>query len=168
MKKGQEEIVGFIMIIVLVSIIFLIFLGIGLRDKGPVRAESLEAYQYLESLSEFTSDCAIRFVPDYSRIGELFSDCLDGNKCIDGRDSCEALNETVKSILDSSLLVNNEASMKGYILNADYVKGNSSLGSESSNIISLSKGNCSSDIRGAEYIMPAFPGRIIIGLEMCS
>ncbi len=166
-KKGQEEIVGFIMIIVLVSVILTIFLGISLRQKTPIRAESIEVYQFLASMSEYTSSCAIRFVPDYSSVSELFENCLDGNRCIDGKDSCDVLNNTLTGTFQKAWLAGNKAEIKGYRFKANYVTGNGSEGAKEEKIAELNAGNCTLDSRGAEYVTPAFPGRIVLSMETC-
>ena len=71
-KKGQEEIVGFVLVIVLVAVIFLIFVGIFVRqDSNSTRQESIEVYQFLDSFMQQTSECAIGFEPAYSNVGEL-------------------------------------------------------------------------------------------------
>jgi len=59
-KKAQEEMVGFVMIVLLVAIISLVFLGIYLR-QGPSSEgiQNSEITQFLNALTEITTDCTI-------------------------------------------------------------------------------------------------------------
>ena len=164
-KKAQEEIVGFVLIMVIVAVVFLIFLGIGVRrNPANTGSESTEIYQFLESSMEFTTSCLYSSAPDYLTLGELFEYCYNGNKCLDGESSCMMLNNTLKDILDASWYVGEESSLKGYELLAAYTLDSSSQRKE---IISLKEGNCAGFVRGASYISPAFPGKIEISLKTC-
>jgi len=99
LKKGQAEIVGFVLIIVIVSVVFLVFLGISLRKNVADVTESRDVYQFLESSMEYTTSCVTSFYPDYRKLGELFDECLSGNNCLDGEESCDILNETLGNII---------------------------------------------------------------------
>ncbi len=163
MKRGQEEIVGFVVIMVIVAIVFLIFLGISIRtDTGSV-SENPQVRDFLESSMEYTTDCATRFAPDYSTIGELFEECHSGSRCLDGKDSCEALNLTLSSLFDSAWHIDNRTAIKGYEFNSIYRSSDSA----SEAIISLNRGVCTGSIRGNTYLIPAFPGDIQNTLEIC-
>ena len=164
-KRGQEEIVGFVLIMVIMAIVFLIFLGISIRrNTEGVGSESAEIYQFLESSMEFTTSCLYSSAPDYLTLGELFEYCYNGNKCLDGKSSCEILNNTLKGILKGSWNVEDESNVKGYELLAVYDLSSSSQAKE---IISLKEGSCAGFVKGASYINPAFPGKIEISLEIC-
>jgi hypothetical protein len=164
-KRGQEEIVGFVLIIVIVAIIFLVVLGIMVRrGTDSVRSESSEVYQFLESSMEYTTSCSFSSAPDYYILGELFEECYTGSNCLDGANSCEVLNETLAEILDSSWVVSPESPVKGYAFNSFFKTNSSEEGTE---IISLDKGNCEGSIRGATYLAPAFPGSIESQLKIC-
>lgn len=165
-RKGQEEIVGFVVIVVIVTIVLLVFLGIFMR-KTPIKQEgSLEIYQFLESVMEYTSDCALSYEPDYSKIGELIDKChLGVGICTNGMSPCEVLNGTLKSIIDSGFFVSEDASKKGYEYSSFY-SYNGSVSSEM--IVSIKEGNCSSGvIRGSEILSSAYPGTIVSSLEIC-
>ena len=161
-KRGQEEIVGFVLIMVIVAVVFLIFLGITLRKGGVSKRESSEVYQFLESSMEYTSDCAIRFVPDYSTMGELFEECYGGMRCIDERDACEVLEQEMRSLLDSSWNVGPDGLVKGYEFISSYENEETS-----EQILSIQTGNCNNTIKGASYLIPAFPGKIQNTLSVC-
>lgn len=162
-RRGQEELVGFVVIVVLVAIIFLVLLAIFVRKPGvESREESIEIYQFLEGAMKQTSDCAISYEPNYLEVGELIEGCYDGQRCLDGEDSCLVLNSTFALLIDNSWNVGEEYPIKGYMFNASY-RGNQT----EDEIFSLGKGSCSGSIRGSEYLTPAFPGTIVSTLRLC-
>lgn len=161
-RKGQEEIVGFVLIVVVVSVVLLIFLGLTLTGDSEIRRESRDVSQFLDSAMEVTSDCAVNFVPDYSRLGELFEECYSGSRCVDGREACEVLEADFEGIIGASWQIGEEFPVKGYNFSSFYT---TNLTEEE--IISFSDGNCNGSISGADYLTPAFPGRIVGRLELC-
>ena len=166
-RKGQEEMVGFVLIMVVVAIALLVFLGVTIRSggSGVVESDSREIYQFLESSMEYTTSCSVTFLPDYSTLGELFEECLSGNNCLDGTKTCDVLNDTLSRILEASWQVGPESNIKAYEFISEYSTNSSSQADE---IISLSAGNCTGAIRGASYLSPAFPGKIQSTLRLCS
>ncbi|MCH7568200.1 MAG: hypothetical protein IIA87_02150 [Nanoarchaeota archaeon] len=147
---------------VIVAVVILVFLGITIRRGNVVISESREIYQFLESGMEYTSDCEVRFAGDYSSLGELFGECLEGSKCLNEKTSCDVLNTTLKGLFEASWQVGSDRPIKAYKFNSIY-----SSDSSKEEIISLSKGNCTGRIRGASYLSPAFPGVIESTLELC-
>jgi len=165
-KRAQEEMVGFVLIVVVVAVVFLIFLGITIRrDIGSVTSESSEVYQFLESAMEYTTNCAASSDFDYFTLGELFEECYSGNNCINEENSCIILNTTLVNILRNSWNVGPDSSIKGYEFLSIYVINASNEGNQ---IISIKEGDCSGPIRGASYLTPAFPGKIESSLRLCS
>jgi hypothetical protein len=164
-KKGQEEIVGFVLIVVLVAIIFLVFLGIYLRQKTPInQKESKDVSQFLESAMEYTTECAVGAEPDYSSLGRLVKDCQSRAICKpSGREACDILKETISKAVESSWNIGVDSPNKGYIFNATY---KSDYANE--NIIFISKGTCSVNMIGGDYFVPAFSGTIVNSLTICS
>ncbi len=162
-KRGQEELVGFVVIVVLVAIIFLVLLAIFIRKPGTEsKQESIEIYQFLEGAMKQTSECAISYEPNYLEVGELIEGCYDGKRCLDGEDTCKILNYTFVSLIDSSWNVGSDFPIKGYVFNSSY-EGNAT----SKEIFNLEKGSCIGSTRGSEYISPAFPGTIVSTLRLC-
>lgn len=164
-KKAQEEIVGFVLVIVIVAVVFLIFLGFSIRDTSEVTTESKDVHQFLESSMEYTTDCVTSFYPDYRKLGEMFEECLSNTKCLDERDSCEVLNETLSEIIESSWQIGEDRPLKGYELASFYRVGEDSQEEE---IIKLNSGDCTGGVRGASYLTPTFPGKIKTSLKICS
>jgi hypothetical protein len=164
-RKAQEEIVGFVLIVIIVAVVFLIFLGLTLRKGSSEKIESTEIYQFLESSMRFTSDCTYTSSNNYYRIDQLFEECRAGNKCLDGEDSCEILENTLMNIFEYSWNIGPESLYKGYKFRSFYLVGqNNTLQS----ILELEDGECLSSIKGSSYLIPAFPGKIETELLLCS
>ena len=80
-KKAQEEIVGFVLIMVIVAVGFLIFLGFNLRQGITTTEESFDLHQFLESSMEYTTECSLRYEKDLAKLGDLFESCYFGKTC---------------------------------------------------------------------------------------
>jgi len=155
-KKGQEEMVGFVMIVIIVAVVFLILLGIFLRQEPSAsEADSVEVTQFLESIMGYTSSCAVSYEPAYSSVGELIEECYRGKKCVGGEDSCEVLEQTVRDILGSGWEIGEEFYYKGYEFKI--------VGSEET-ILEISNGNCENEFIGSEYLIP---GDFVSSLKLC-
>jgi hypothetical protein len=163
-RRGQEEIVGFVLIIVIVAVIFLVFLGISLRQETSSVSNEIDVYQFLESSMEFTTECSKRFEGDFLVLGELFEECYSESRCLNGIEACEVLNENLDKILDASWNVGEESVIKGYKFQSVYLADTDSSREE---IVNREKGICGESLRGSSYISPAFPGRIKSILEIC-
>jgi len=113
-KKGQEEMVGFAVILVIVAIIFLVVIGFVVKVPNKSNLESYEVESFLGAGLQYTTDCE-----DYSGfmdIQKLVSYCGEENLCLDGRDSCEVLNSTLNQLINSSWNVGEKSPIKGYKL----------------------------------------------------
>jgi hypothetical protein len=149
-KRGQEEMVGFVLIIVLVAVVFLVFMGIFLRrGVGGEDNESQEVYQFLDSMMEYTTGCAVSFEPAYLDFGELIRECGKGSLCLNGDTACEVLEEDGVNLLESAWFVSQEGNVKGYEFSS--VSGGGEDESEEV-IIEIMKGNCTGRIKGSDYL----------------
>lgn len=164
-KRGQEEIIGFVMIVVIVAVIGLIFLVISLREKPSIERESKDIRLFLDSLGEYTSECAVNYEPDYSRARELLIECYNGKQCLSGKKACDVLKNILESSIESGYPYGEEMAIKGYFFNSSYSSNSSK---EYKSIIAIPKGNCSSGIKtGAEEFISSYPGTISYSLELC-
>lgn len=170
-KKGQEEIVGFVAIVLIVSFVFLIFLGISLRKGADFRKESKDVSMFLESAMEYTTDCADGYEPNYMNLRRAIKGCYEGKRCAgveEGKEACEIANKTLRELIDLSWQVGDERAIKGYIFESEYGLNSSSGNKEAEKILVIKKGNCSSgNIAGAENFFSAFPGKISYSLSLC-
>lgn len=112
-KKAQEEMVGFVLIIVIVAVIVLIFLGFSLKQDNEMFLDSKETGNFVNSMLQYTTSCKDNY--DYFSVSELIKECYDNQKCLDGRDTCEVLETTIENLVVSSWGGKNE--VKGYEIN---------------------------------------------------
>jgi len=179
-KKAQHEIVGFVLIVLIVSVIGVIFLSITLGSPEAGRQSSVEISNLLEASMYYTTDCAINYIPQYRDMQDLVKECYNdqrGNfrECLGGGDVCEALEVNLKNIIDESLLVGEGAPNKAYKVDIYFSSIDEDLeDSEIPNeeILSFSEGdfsNCTS-IVGAGHPIPVGSfsfGRIETELLVC-
>lgn len=163
-KKAQEEIVGFMLIVVIMAIVLVIFLGLIIRQNLNNETESKEIHQFLESLMKYTTDCALSYVPDYSNLGSLIKECKKASICTSGKNSCEIANNTIAEILESSFIVSKESQIKGYEFLSIYSINKTQFGEE---IVKMSKGSCNGSIKGSDLLFPADQGTISNSLRLC-
>jgi hypothetical protein len=118
-NKAQHEIIGFVLIVLIVSVIGVIFLALTLGNPEPDRQTSLEVSNLLEASMLHTTSCTVSYIPNYQDIQNLVRDCYndqtgDSRSCLDGSDVCTALENEFKQILDDSLVVSEDSPNRGY------------------------------------------------------
>lgn len=162
-KKAQEEIIGFVLVVVIVAVIFLIFLGLTVRQKSPItQKESGDVAQFLESVMDYTTRCAITSDRAYISLGMLVRECYSGSSCRAGENSCNMLTRTIQEAVESNWRVGVDRPVKGYRFNATY-----SSEAVMKNVVFIAKGNCTIERIGAEHLSPVYPGTIRSSLEIC-
>lgn len=147
-KIGQEEMVGFAMIIILVAVIILVFIGISMSKNKSQNIESYEAENFIQAMLQYTTQCQDSS-GYYLPVKELIFSCITGSpgiNCPNGADSCLALNSTLKGIMNQSWNINEGSPIKGYQLNVT-----SSTGKMPTSIV---KGSTTSNSRGASQDLP--------------
>jgi hypothetical protein len=155
MKKAQNEMVGFVLIVVLVIFILAIFLFISLKSPKEGITD-VKAGNLLSSLLKYTTNCAIVYEPQYDDLSALIRSCSDNRRCSNlDKDACVYLNETLKEIMENVL--KSEAEIKDYDLNISYEK----------NDLYARQGNCSGKITGAQEIISTGIGKIIVKIRFC-
>jgi len=165
-KKGQEEMVGFVLIVVIVAVIFLVFLGIALRQAGNTPArESVDITQFLESTMRYTTGCAINYVPAYATIGDLIKKCYENGEssCVSGENVCSDLKDELNGLIGASWNIGSESANKGYEFKVVYDNNVTKQ-----DIVLISGGNCSADFTSSESILPEYPGTIISSFKLCT
>jgi hypothetical protein len=169
-KKAQNEIVGFVLIIIIVSVIGVIFLSFMIGRGEPITQESVQISNLLSASMYYTTDCAINYIPNYENGQDLIKSCWNNKICLDDRMACDVLNSTMKKIIGESLDVNSEVANKAYNLIIYY---KDIVGELPPDVILESKGglygNCSSEIGGSHSISVGgiTPGLINIELKVC-
>jgi len=163
MKRGQEEMVGFVLIVVIVAVALLVFLTFSFsNDSESSVFESREVYQFLESAMEYTSECAISYEPAYSKVGDLIRDCYDRKRCVNGKEACIVLNETLDVLLNGAFSVGEDRPIKAYVFSSVY-----ETDEREEKIFGLERGNCTASVRGSEITSSAYPGTIASSLQLC-
>ena len=114
MKKAQEEMVGFALIIIIVAVILLIFLGFALRGQEKETVESYEVESFIQSFLHYTSDCRDNL--EFLSVQKLISGCSNNVRCLDGRSTCEVLEPILKGIVEESWSTGADKPIKGYEL----------------------------------------------------
>lgn len=139
-KSGQEEFVGFGLIIIVVAVVLLIFVSFALKggsDKDPI--ESYEVESFIQTMLQYTTDCEDNL--EFLTIQDLIFDCRKNEKCIDGRNTCDVLKETMTNIIKNSWSVEEGSLAKGYEL---------VILDEGEEIIKIQKGNSTSNYKGSK------------------
>jgi len=111
-KKSQEEMVGFVLIMIIVAVILVVFLGFSLSNSKKETVESYEAESFMQAILQYTTECR-------SDLGELsvqrtIFECYEGKSCLDGREACAVLNSTLRDILDESWKIEEGSPITGY------------------------------------------------------
>ncbi|MDP3881787.1 MAG: hypothetical protein Q8Q31_02820 [Nanoarchaeota archaeon] len=159
-RKGQEEIAGFVAIVLIVSVIIVIFIGASLNNKSYDR-RNIILNHYLQSLNQFTTECS-SYGSNYRDVADLIRDCHNNRRCSSGEDSCIVLNDTLKEAINSTLTYGVNHSRKGYIFSAIYKNG-----VQEEKIIVKIFGNCPGDYSKAEAAFADLPGTITTSLQEC-
>lgn len=174
-KKAQHEIAGFVLIVLIVSIIGVIFLAFMFRGNDTGEQTSVEVSHLLGASMYVTSDCAINYIPQYREMQELIKECykdktLDNRNCLDGRNVCKVLEQELKEVIEKGLEISEDAPNKAYSLNIYFSQRDESIPRE--DILSIKKGNfinCSSVVGGG-HSLPVSSlggGNIDVMLRVC-
>lgn len=114
-KRGQEEMIGFGLIIVIVAVILLVFLWYSSTQQGEENLDSSEVENFLNSYTAYTSSCSDK-ISSFRTVEDLVKDCdpQDQSKECGDKGICQALNDTTKKILNESWQVGPNRPEKGY------------------------------------------------------
>jgi len=171
-KKAQHEIAGFVLIVLLVSVIGVVFLSLLFARGTTSEQKSFEISRLLESSMYTTSDCSVNYIYQYRDINDLIKECYATKKgnvreCLNGEEVCDVLQKDLKNILDSSLDVGDDSVNRGYNLNIYYSYGDTSNPNEQ--ILTMGEGffsNCTSIVGGGHSIAAGSFGFGIIETEL--
>jgi hypothetical protein len=103
-RKGQEEIMGFVIIVVIVVVIAVVFLGFSLHKKTKsIEPQQMQIEDLLQSMLIYTTDCEVN--NEMLSVRELIRECnQDSSKgCLDNQLVCNKLNSTFNHILKDTL-----------------------------------------------------------------
>jgi hypothetical protein len=120
-KRGQDEMVGFAMIIVMVAVIFIVILSVYLR-KPAEKTMDYEANSFVQALLQYTTTCEEENMVNLT-VQELIGKCKEGNPCyyndLINRESnpCKILNDTIKAVVRASWEAGGNSPVLGYWFN---------------------------------------------------
>ena len=157
-KKAQEEIVGFVLIVLLVSVIAVVFLAINVR-KPSEKLPSAEIESFLQSSMKYSSECLITAERRYT-FKDLIVSCAENNeKCMNGKSACETMNYTANNLLGEGLRICADCPNTAY--------GFKIVGDSNRTILSLKEGNCTGTITTALLSLHTYSERVKVEVEVC-
>lgn len=170
-KKAQQEILGFVLIVILVSIMFLIFLSFSIGNGSKVVKNSAEISNFLEAAMDYTTNCSTSYDSPLMELRDVVKSCFNNNgNCIDGKSSCDAANSTLNEIIVNGLGINENSPNKGYKLDVYYnIVNSTAKQDEKFNLTYGNFKNCTS-VPGAIHSIPfdtLSSGNINVELEVC-
>lgn len=113
-KAGQEEMVGFAVIAIIVSIGILILLSFMIRSPAKGDTENYQVDSFIQSALQYTTDCESDV--EFLSLQKLVIACGNGEMCLDERDSCKVLNSTIIDLVGNGWNAGANSSVKGYNL----------------------------------------------------
>jgi len=159
-KKGQQEIVGFVLIVVLVVVGLMVFLIISLRDS-PEQEKSVEVGNMLDAIMKHTTECAVVYEPDYDSFEDLFKSCHQGDQCSNlGLSACDYLNESLRAVLEGMFAT--EATVGAY--QVDFLVKDDE-GEEG--VLRILEGNCTGSVSSAQRSVVSYSNSLIIRMKVC-
>jgi hypothetical protein len=159
-KRGQQEIVGFVLIVVLVVIGLMVFLLVSIRET-PVEENSVAVGNLLESIMKHTTSCAPSFVPDYDDYEALFKSCYQDKTCSNlNEPSCDYLDRELQAFLET--LIKTEATVSAYQLDFVVKEDDGEEG-----LMRILEGECGGVITSAQKTIISGSENLVIRLSLC-
>lgn len=169
-KHSQEEMVGFILIVVLVSVIALVFLGISIIRQPKQEYKSSEVSNFLGSFLQYTTACESRYFP--LSMADVIKDCAESEakECDNGQLACSVMNSTTEEILSAAWAYGNASYLRGYEFSIDVISRTNDTGQIAvrKQLMDEKKGNCNVVIKkGDDTLLPFENDDIRIMLKAC-
>jgi hypothetical protein len=144
-KKGQEEIAGFAVILVLVGVIIVLFLGFMLIKEPKEKVDDYQVTSFIQSFLQVTTLCEQN--GENLSVKDLLEECQKEADCSYGMKSCNVLNTTLSGILEESWEVGEEEvfPLQGYQLN---------ITSYGEKMLFLKKGIITREYKGSSQSLP--------------
>jgi len=106
-KKGQIEIIGLVIIVLIITIAMLFYISYNTNSKNPTKKTIYQEYAYNELATSFAKSFLETYVDDcHATVEELMVDCgsLRGGRIRCGSDtSCQKLEEVAIQIKNATL-----------------------------------------------------------------
>ncbi len=160
-SKGQQEIVGFVLIVVLVMIAMMVFLVISIKHS-PDRVKSVRVGNMLDVIMKQTTGCAIVYIPNYDNYEDLFKSCYKGEKCSNlGISACNYLNKSLRVVVGD--MMKTDATISFY-----QISFSSKDSSGQKGILQFSNGNCTGVSSTAQRNIMSGSENLIVQMKICS
>ena len=137
-KQAQEEMLGFALIIILVSVILLIILGLSFRGGQKDLVESYEVESFIQVMLQYTTECETNL--EFLSLQKLIRACVNNDLCLDGQNSCDVLENNIEEILDSNWNLEDESTIQGYEF---------SIFENNETLVTFTKGNSTNNNKGS-------------------
>lgn len=137
-KKGQEEILGFVLIMIIVVIALVFFLLFSLKNDNSDLNNSYEVDSFIQSILQHTTSCEDTS-GNMLDIQDVIFQCDTTKSCSDGKEACVALKEAMMEVTSSSWPIGESRPDKGYDL---------FIVSNDENILSIEEGTKTSNSKG--------------------
>ncbi|MBT3397529.1 hypothetical protein HOA55_00815 [archaeon] len=161
-KNGQQEMVGFVLIVVIVVIALMVFLVISVRQGSGDERQSLEVENLLNVIMRTTTECAPIFEPQYDTFEDLFKSCYGGEECSNlGQESCDYLNESLRNVVRD--LLESEATVSAYQIDVFQKDDEGSQG-----ILNIFEGNCTGTVSGAQRNLVVSGESLLVRMKLCA
>jgi hypothetical protein len=160
-KRAQQEMIGFVLIVVIVIIGLLVFLIFSVKQHNI--PENDIANNILSSIMKTTTRCAIVYEPDYDDIRDLFKSCYDSRQCSNTMEmSCDVLEDSLTSMLNEVLVL--EPTITAYQLDLFESDSEGTI-----NRLHLINGQCNGTVYGSEphSIRISSSQDLIVTLRIC-
>lgn len=170
-NKSQQEIVGFMIIVLMVVIAGVIFLGIYLRQDSPIEKKDAEINNFLSSSRRYTSECYMNNEPNYRSMEDLMVDCYNRDNriiCPNSKTSCFVLNETYDWMMRKLWPSGKDRPIK-YVKMSFFYEQNATAEREKAfwSIVQGNKSGCLIPRAGSNSISMD-NGNIVAELELCT
>ena len=156
-NRGQEELVGFVLVVAIVAISGLILIGLVMRleSGGSEETRSADIAQFLESLWQASAACHLSAGAAPATLSEIAASCVadKGTKCREGGSACSVLNATLHDVIVGSWGIGTEAQKNGYEFDL-MLTSNRTRGAASEPMLALKWGACKGNYRSGEHLQP--------------
>lgn len=154
-KKGQNEMMGFAVILVIVAVALVMFLVISAKPSDDDFIENYEVEAFIQSFLEYTTDCAEGYDSNYLPLRKVLFRCMDGRMCYTEnvpKDPCDIFERDMEGILENNWNVGEGQLRSGYLLNITDDKGEEVFSFSDGNKTGLSKGASQSFEGGIDIV----------------
>jgi hypothetical protein len=138
-KKGQEELVGFGIIVAIVMIVLMLFMVFYFSRSKEVSFNSQEVSSFLEASLQTKTTCEDLF--EFKSVLDVIVMCDRNERCLNEEDACEIMERYLSEMVKKGFRVEQNY-VKGYLLevyNKEGILFEESFGNKSLNIKSANK-----------------------------